>query len=76
MAKPKFENEHIFLVEGNAEEVLLKAVDGIKAKVYMDSRVKAFEDCSQYWREVVEEILNDDIPPYEKVDRIRHKFSL
>jgi hypothetical protein len=70
-----FTHQHVFLTEDNSEEVLLTAVEGIKRKVYQESRVKAFEDCSQYWKEVVENILSKDIPPTEKLAKIQHKFS-
>jgi hypothetical protein len=67
---------HIYLSESNAEELLPNVVELMKNKVAQESRVKAFEDCTQYWKEQVTIILRENSPSMAKVSRIRQMFGI
>lgn len=68
--------KNIYLHEGNAEETLKEVVDLIKDKTSQESRTKAFEDCTQYWKESIEKVMNDGTPNGVKLSQIRTMFNI
>jgi c-di-AMP phosphodiesterase-like protein len=68
--------KNIYLYEDNAEETLSDVVELIKKKATLESRIKAFEDCTEYWTKEVLVILKDNCPNGAKVSRIRQLFNI
>jgi predicted nucleic acid-binding protein len=66
--------KHMYIHSENAEEALQEALIEIKNKTAWESRKKAFEDCTQYWKETTEHILSSDSSDSEKLDRISKMF--
>lgn len=68
--------KHVFVSKDSAEEVIQTSIEYIKQKASDDARSKAWDDCSEYWRKVVAEIVNDNCPSGAKVSRIRTRFRV
>jgi hypothetical protein len=67
---------HVYLCEDNAEEVINKSLEYLKARIHAESRKRAFEDCTKYWRNSVASVLRDDAPAGAKLSRIREMFGI
>ncbi|NRD80315.1 hypothetical protein HPT25_23620 [Bacillus sp. BRMEA1] len=68
--------KHVYLDTHNAEELLPDVIGLLKSKVAQDSRTKAFKDCTDYWTERVQEIINSDYANETKVEKIRTMFRI
>jgi hypothetical protein len=68
--------KQVYLDTHNAEELLPDVIKFIKDKVASDSRQKAFDDCTNYWKERIEKVMNDGSPNGAKVSQIRAMFNI
>jgi len=68
--------KNVYLYEGNAEELLPDVINFMKNKVAQESRIEAFDDCTQYWKERMEIILNENSPSVAKLSQIRQSFGI
>lgn len=67
---------HIYLTEDNAEETLERCLMYLKSKTSQEARTKAFDDCTNYWKTEIENIINSDYANETKVNKIRTLFSV
>lgn len=68
--------KHVFISGSSAENAIETSIEYIKQKASSDARSKAFEDCTNYWKKAVEEVVNSDVPNGAKVSRIRKVLSI
>jgi hypothetical protein len=70
------EGKNIYLHPGNAEEMLPDVVEMIKQQSEHKSRLKAFDDCTEYWKERVQKVMDEKSPSGAKLSRIRTMFGI
>jgi hypothetical protein len=68
--------KHVYLDTHNAEELLPDIINFMKNKVASDSRVKSFEDCTNFWKERIETLLKEDITEFDKLCEIRRMLGI
>lgn len=67
---------NIYLCKANAEETIHEAIELVKEKAELDSRRIAFDDCTNFWRREVEEVLKSDSPNGAKLNKIRELLNI
>lgn len=68
--------KHMFLSTSTAEDVIQKSLEYIRLKTWDDSRGVAWDDCTNYFKEVIAKIVNSNESSDSKIEVIRVRFGI